>query len=519
MLDNYKEPGWTTVNYRRGRRRFNRHHQPEVSPRRSEWRSLGPPASGPARNSYASVTGEHSSRSCTTQEDGGLDGDWRLPRSLSPRDPVHYRGNSSMAHHRAPQHRRYAKQQWATHPSEPQHLSDDEHFTTKVRALYRLLKAKHHLDNVSDDGHLPPAIQRITNHLEKVIKPAQPSPKTTNLILDNARLWTQTTMDILKQHYQDEMLTQRVFLLDIGGDLLAPLKIAMKWAKHNLGKRLSSQTVGAVRQYLFMREDRMQSAGVEMKAQNDDVTPTQSSTSRLNQGNPPPTLPPLGVAGLSIILTPPSDHPIIPSAHREKQQQTVNADLDVNNRPKPTVSRSPSTTTSSSSQHGPTFKTTATMTDLSQSSGSPSETGDEGSSTRRHHNMQPSGVPFPQPPPLPQRRRNSTHKSADTHVTGRMTSEAPPPIPSKLSTSATTQDLICSDSFVILSPLPVLPSSLPAPSSSQAPVFEIPPKGSPPISPTFSEICEFYRSKATSRRKLPIRNRLVRRVPKSRLYQ
>lgn len=275
----------------------------------------------------------------TTQEDRGRGGDWYRPtRGFSQRDQVDhsrdYRDNRNTTRPRRPQHQHYVNPPRNPGPVEPRHLSNDQHFTTKVRALHRLLKAKHHLQNVSNESRDPPAIQRITRHLETVIKPAQPGTRTTDLISGNARYWAQNTMCILRQHYEDQMLSEKEFLFDIGGDLLAPLEIATKWARRNLGKRFSSRTAEAVREYLFRNKEMTQSPSAKTEVHNDDVPPTQRSVSTQNQDDSLPTSPYSCVAGWATTST-------SPSAHREQLQQTVDTEDDVNYQPQPRMSRPP----------------------------------------------------------------------------------------------------------------------------------------------------------------------------------
>uniref|UniRef100_A0A8C6M8N8 Uncharacterized protein n=1 Tax=Nothobranchius furzeri TaxID=105023 RepID=A0A8C6M8N8_NOTFU len=120
--------------------------------------------------------------------------------------------------------------------------------------MHRLLKAVHHLKNVSDNDNNPPSIQNITAYLSTIIKPAAPSTRTSTLIDGNARWWAYTTMLILRQHYQDQMEAEKHTLKDLGGNLLAPLETATKWARRNLGRWFRPESVEEVHIFLITDE-------------------------------------------------------------------------------------------------------------------------------------------------------------------------------------------------------------------------------------------------------------------------
>lgn len=122
-------------------------------------------------------------------------------------------------------------------------LSDDPDFTVKVRILHRIIKTVHHLKNVS--GEEPPTtIERMTKTLSTFIKPASPSPATTQLIDGNARHWAHTTLLILRDHY-DRSLDAEVERLAAltTPDFEEPFQVATIWARRNLGRRLLPETL------------------------------------------------------------------------------------------------------------------------------------------------------------------------------------------------------------------------------------------------------------------------------------
>lgn len=79
--------------------------------------------------------------------------------------------------------------------------SDDPQFEVTVRILHRLIKATHHLQNVSR-ADPPGTIVKMTQTLSALIKPSTPSEKTTDFISGNAKNWEYATMLILRDHQE-----------------------------------------------------------------------------------------------------------------------------------------------------------------------------------------------------------------------------------------------------------------------------------------------------------------------------
>ncbi|XP_070402712.1 uncharacterized protein [Nothobranchius furzeri] len=270
--DDYQDGDWTQVRYRRGKQRFvqqprrQRFRDNSQYPQRPQWRSES--QRGPRRHdSYAAAVRSRPAGPWQPNRYYGRDYDDRPFQPRAPRDTRRWEKNQG----------RY-RQQYGNKQQDPQR-SDDPDFVAKVRVLHRLLKAAHHLKNVSDADRNPPAIQRITAHLATVIKPASPTNKTLTLIDGNARSWAYNTVLILKQHYQDEMDTEKDILKAYGGDLLAPLEIAAKWTRRNLGKRFHSQTFQEVRSYLLSCNNSGMTARVTLEPDPVQDPPT---------GSPPP---------------------------------------------------------------------------------------------------------------------------------------------------------------------------------------------------------------------------------------
>ncbi|XP_023820351.1 uncharacterized protein LOC110014552 [Oryzias latipes] len=211
MASRFEDDDWTVVNYNRGRRRFRpvNYRQPPV-PR---WGSY-PRRDG--SRSYASAVRRGLRRDDEVdvyhQQRNSRSYGWRYnnrnaPRNVSGGDPRYWTG--------------------------PQNL----------RIIHRLLKAVHHLQNVNQEK-LPPSLDRITQNLATVIKPANPTRTTLTLIEGNAKYWAHNTTLILRDHYNDNIdeEVQRLSKFPIK-DWAAPFDIASSWAKRNLGPRLKQETL------------------------------------------------------------------------------------------------------------------------------------------------------------------------------------------------------------------------------------------------------------------------------------
>jgi len=209
-------------------------------------RSDDPTRSG--RRSYASVTRGN------RLPDGGnfqrppQDGGYRNPQRNNPRET--YYGSRSRPNGddgRRP-NQRYVDRTHGegTRPQSQRVQTDDPDFLIKVRTIHRLIKAVHHLRNVSHEEY-PPSIDKMTHHLSTVIKPAVPNATTQTLIQGNAKNWAHTTMLILQQHYSTNIENDVNILSQFKTqEWHPPFLIASSWAKRNLGNRLKNETLDQV---------------------------------------------------------------------------------------------------------------------------------------------------------------------------------------------------------------------------------------------------------------------------------
>lgn len=119
----------------------------------------------------------------------------------------------------------------------------------KTRIFYRLIKATRHLQNVSREDP-PDSIARMTETLTKLIKPATPLQRTSDLIYGNAK----NCILILEDHHV-QVVEKEIsdFLALADSDWEQPFTVASNWAKQHLGRRLQAETVQQAEAQLLAR--------------------------------------------------------------------------------------------------------------------------------------------------------------------------------------------------------------------------------------------------------------------------
>lgn len=110
-------------------------------------------------------------------------------------------------------------------------------FGALTRKFHTIIKVVHHLQNIDPEltPKEPAMIKRMMDVLSTFIKPAVPNPETTELIIDNAGRWADTTLEILEKHYTHTLEG----ILEGLGDHITPdwrtcFEVACRWARKNL---------------------------------------------------------------------------------------------------------------------------------------------------------------------------------------------------------------------------------------------------------------------------------------------
>ena len=128
-------------------------------------------------------------------------------------------------------------------PQQAANNNQDTNFTVKTRAIHRVIKASHHLQNVSSQN-VPRAISNITDLLIDSIKPADSNQATGEKIWGNAKMWEHTTLLILRDHYADSIKNNLLILQQLRtGAWQKNFEIAAKWARNHYGKKLTRETL------------------------------------------------------------------------------------------------------------------------------------------------------------------------------------------------------------------------------------------------------------------------------------
>ncbi|CAJ1082727.1 hypothetical protein D5F01_LYC25055 [Xyrichtys novacula] len=122
-------------------------------------------------------------------------------------------------------------------PSAQQAPVHDPQFGQLVRKLHTIIKMVHHLQNVTPgpEKQDPKMIARMVDNLATMIKPANPTTYTLDMIMGNAKNWGHTTLLLLQDHYTAELEKMQ-------GDLSkeppqewkSAFTVATRWARKNL---------------------------------------------------------------------------------------------------------------------------------------------------------------------------------------------------------------------------------------------------------------------------------------------
>ena len=271
-----REEGWTVV--RRGRNRQNRTRavQPPNTFHSHNFSAYG------QRRSYADVT-----KSGRDMRRGGVHNfkePGYKPQFFEPR--THYGPvNKTFKNNKDRTDNLYKKQT----PKQTYKESGNPDFKVKIRTIHNIIKAAHHLKNVS--GTEPPVtIGRLTRNLSTVIKPAAPNTATQTLIEGNAKNWAYTTLLILRDHHALMMEAELDKMSGLPpGDWREPFQVASLWARRNLGRRLQDETLEQVEAQLIARlSDVQPTTAVRGEDSTAPQTHTTQGTATTQPKQPPP---------------------------------------------------------------------------------------------------------------------------------------------------------------------------------------------------------------------------------------
>ncbi|KAJ8353680.1 hypothetical protein SKAU_G00212470 [Synaphobranchus kaupii] len=81
-------------------------------------------------------------------------------------------------------------------------------FAKATRILFRIIQTTHHLQNTAVSGGrtTPPAsLQKKMQELATLVRPASPTDNTMEKLAGNALNWLHTSMQILEEHYLENL--------------------------------------------------------------------------------------------------------------------------------------------------------------------------------------------------------------------------------------------------------------------------------------------------------------------------
>ena len=178
---------------------------------------------------------------------------------------------------------------------EVRRLPADSDLKLLIRKLYAVIKAVHHLHNITPGtvGTGPRTITKMMNTLSTMVKPAAPTPTTRLLIEGAARQWGHTVCIILKQHDEDCLDGLLGELTGLpAGTWREAFRVATRWARRNL-PRITGDTIAAAEALLTSRTEEERDP-TPIRAP--DVPPPRSSPLPAAVPSPgrasPPAIPP-----------------------------------------------------------------------------------------------------------------------------------------------------------------------------------------------------------------------------------
>ena len=127
------------------------------------------------------------------------------------------------------------------------HEERNNDFHKSIRGINNLIVALHHSHNVNIDKY-PESIARKEQELMDFIKPAKPTDRTLLLLQGCAKNWSYTILLILIEHFSTLIENTKKDLSQcLTQEHDRAFSIATKWARKNLGKRLTENTLGLAR--------------------------------------------------------------------------------------------------------------------------------------------------------------------------------------------------------------------------------------------------------------------------------
>lgn len=177
---------------------------------------------------------------------------WGHTGHNNTRQDIHHSPRPFQYQNKTPRWRRPVETQGDTPPQRnTNYLQPSIELARQIRTIHKLLKLRHHQNNVSTEGTYPPTITRTIKYLTDLVKPAYPTPDIREAAEVLATQWATFIMDLMQDHYREQIqILDKTLHIDLGSqEWEQAFDIAVKWTQKNL-KRLTRSTIAQTKQHI-----------------------------------------------------------------------------------------------------------------------------------------------------------------------------------------------------------------------------------------------------------------------------
>ncbi|XP_061747821.1 uncharacterized protein LOC133546030 [Nerophis ophidion] len=184
-----------------------------------------------------------------------------------PRNPP--RPRKKRKQRRDPPRRNTAPNNVHNHNNNYNNYNTDIESNVKAKCFYNIIKITHH-QNIVSKKDPPQSISKMEQTLATMIRPAVTNPDTDELIKDNAQMWAEETIFILRHHYREALKIEMDKITKFGGEDWRPaFQMASTWTRRHLGRRLMGDT-------LRLAEAQILAAFADLPVNTEVTRPTQA---------------------------------------------------------------------------------------------------------------------------------------------------------------------------------------------------------------------------------------------------
>ena len=121
-----------------------------------------------------------------------------------------------------------------------------------VKLLFRLIQFLHHISLSTKEP--PKAFKREQQRLNRMVRPAHPTPELENVIQQASSAWAMTVTEGLNNHYKTQLDLVKTKILNLqlsASDWASSKNKALQWARRNFGQKLQQQTIKQFNDFLL----------------------------------------------------------------------------------------------------------------------------------------------------------------------------------------------------------------------------------------------------------------------------